>query len=293
MKRLQSLAAVVLGLCALSMGMGCAGEGGDLDMADEPEVAEPGRIPLGGMPGSTGANKFNPLNFHTYRQPGYSSARQQLVTGSTKTSWLANNPSNNTLLGSEGGREWLKYAARCGVASGTTVYAQAGFMQYSFPGQGLLATTSDWLTAGLSLASTQDLFSCLLAHLNAFGVEVPINLSGPSVTNSLGSDSGFEWEEALWATKITPTAHDAYFEFYVWPLDDLTACLNYVPQLQNRVCGTYNGPCGLTVRHDRATACTETASGWYCNDASENPLPAIKTRLKETDVEVLYDNCPL
>ena len=292
MKLFQALFAVLIGSGALAMG--CAEEADDLDMPDDPALASPARTPLGGPAGSTGTNNFPPPDCMGNRGNLYTATQSTFATYDITDDewWIANNAANNALLSTSGGRTAIKYAARCALPATVTVNAQVGATQYSYPGQGLLTTTPGWLTAPLPLTAAQDLFGCMLAHLNAFGVEVPINLSGPSVTNTAGHDANFTWEEALWVAKITsgPTQKTT-FAFHVWPLDDLVQCEAYVEQLTNRVCGGFTGNCGLTVRSDRATVCTETSAGWYCDVTPTTTLPAIKTRLKVTDVETLYD-CP-
>jgi len=76
----------------------------------------------------------------------------------------------------------------------------------------------------------------------------------------------------------------------VWPRG-VAGCPNAAIELANRVCGTIPGSCGLTVRTDLDSACTETAAGWYCNDITGHALPAILTRLKLGDVKKLYSGC--
>lgn len=288
----RALPATLLGLGALWLGAGCAEE------ADEmrgPELADPGIALLGGPTGSTGTNNFPPPDFHSLKGTIYTSTSMALgdYDGSAEQWNLASNTANDTLVAGDSGRTALKYMARCGVSETVTLHAVLGSTPYTFPGQGILSTTAGWLGAGLSNSQAQDLFACLLGHLNARGVEVPINLSGPSVTNTEGADSNFTWEEALWVAEITsPGTHKRSFSFQVWPLDDLMSCSEYVEQLEDRVCGTYSGTCGLTIRTDRSTACSEGAAGWTCTGLSGVALPAIKTRLKSTDVELLYDSCP-
>lgn len=291
MKLFQALFAVLIGSGALAMG--CAEEADDLDTPDDPALAPPARTPLGGPAGSTGTNSLPPPDFGSNRGNLYTSTQSPFATyvATDDEWWIANNTANNALLSTSGGRKVIKYAARCALPTTVAVNAQVGSTVFSYPGKGLLTTTQEWLTVPLALTAAQDLFTCMLAHLNAFGVEVPINLSGPSVTNTTGDDASFTWEEALWAAKIIPGTSKTTFNFHVWPLDDLVLCESYVEQLTNRVCGGFSGNCGLTVRSDRATACTETSTGWYCDVTPTTTLPAIKTRLKVTDVESLYD-CP-
>jgi hypothetical protein len=295
MKLFQALSAVLLGSGALSLGLGCLAEAEDLDMtADEDVPATP--LTLGGPKGSTGTNNLPPPDMQNHRTAVYGATGSALAAlNMNNHNWeVALNPSTTTLLAGEEGRRVLKYVSRCAVDETVTLHAQVGATAYTFPGQGILSTTQGWLSGGLPLAGAQDVFSCLLAHMNARGVQVPINLSGPSVTNTDGADANFDWEEALWVTRIVPATATTKlrFDFYVWPLDDLLACTEYASQVRDRICGLYSGTCGATVRTDRSNACTELTDGWYCTPVPGVTLPAIKTRLKVTDVDIMYDNCP-
>jgi hypothetical protein len=287
----RALPAVVIAMSALAMG--CVDGGDDLEESDAPETDAPFSSPLGTIAGSTGTNNLNPLDLHNNKDNLFGATQAALATyvANDQTWWLANNAPDNALLGSTGGRSVLKYAVRCTLLSSSTVNAQLGSTVFSYPGQGLLATASAWKTTALTPDQTDDLFTCLLAHLNANGVSVPINLSGPHVTNAAGFDPSFNWEEALWAAKLVQDDDGGtVFNFYVWPRS-VAGCPNYAAELASRVCGTFTGSCGLTVRSDFATACTETAAGWYCNDATGHALPAILTRLKLGDVKKLYTGC--
>jgi hypothetical protein len=293
MTLLRALSAVVIGLSSLSLG--CSDEAGDSNTLGAPEIDDPFYSTMAGPPGSGGTNNLHPINFHGTRYTLFSSADLPFATYEVTDQqwWIDGNIHNTTLLGSEGGRSVIKYAVRCALSSTSTVHAQLGADAFSYTGQSILTTTTAWKTTALNLDQTRDLFTCMLAHLNARGVEVPINLSGPNVTNSAGADPAFSWEEALWAVKIDMAPVDApVFSFYVWPLDDLLDCSGYVSGLQDRVCGTFQGECGLTIRTDRDTACTETETGWLCDDTTGHALPAIKTRLKSKGASELYDGCP-
>lgn len=294
MKLSQALPAALFGLGALWLGIGCLGEAEDLDLADDNEVASLPQA-YGGPWGSTGTNNLPPPITHERRASVFGATLSNLAVLNTTThNWdVAINGSTSTLLSTDDGRRVLKYVARCAVDESITLHAQLGTTQFTFPGEGILSTTSDWLTAPIGTPAAEDLFSCLLAHMNARGVQVPIHLSGPSITNTESAGDGFDWEEALWVTDLVQTGSSKVtFNFYVWPLDDLLDCGEYARQVKDRVCGTYSGNCGVTVRTDRSTACTDTPDGWYCSPSSGQSLPAIMTRLKVTDVETMYDNCP-
>lgn len=292
MTLLRALSAVVLGVGALSLGCTEA-DFDDPEVSELPPLDDPFYSTLAGPRGSTGSNNLHPLDLLAERDNLVVATQAALATysASDATWWLANNAGTNALLASTGGRSVLKYAVRCALSSTSAVSAQLGSTGVSYPGEGHLATTAAWKTAALTSDQTDDLFTCLLAHLNANGVTVPINLSGPNVTNAPGYDPSFAWEEALWATKLI---HDedggTAFHFYVWPRA-AAGCANVAAELTHRVCGTIDGGCGLTVRTDLDTACTETSAGWYCNDVTGHALPAILTRLKLTDAKKLYTGC--
>jgi hypothetical protein len=292
MTLLRALSAVVIGLSSLSLG--CSDEIGSSNTSGAPEIDDPFYSTMAGPPGTGGTNNLNPPDFHGLKYTLFSAAELPLATygADDQLWWLANNAPNSALLGSIESRNVIKYAVRCALSTTSTVHAELGSSVLSYPGQGILGATSAWKTTPLNLDQANDLFTCMLAHLNARGVEVPINLSGPNINNALGSDPAFSWDEALWATKIDLDPVDgAVFSFYVWPLDNLVDCPGYVSGLEDRVCGTFQGECGLTVRSDRETACTETETGWFCEDTTGHPLPAIKTRLKAKDASALYDGC--
>ncbi|MEZ4302150.1 MAG: hypothetical protein R3B70_44900 [Polyangiaceae bacterium] len=300
MKPFRALGVIALAWGAASLGVaallsGCSEPSGDRDGGADLVGASPRLAPLAGPMGSTGTNNLPPpvamgLRDELFDATGLAFADYH---SSDDTWWLDSNVPNDILVSTDDGRRLLKYAVRCGISEDVEILAvDPDGLLNTFPGQGLLTTTQDWLTTPLTTEEAEDLFTCLLAHLNSRGVEVPINLSGLHVPNLSGADSGFTWEEALWATRIKVNPGKApTFSFNVWPLDDLLECDRYVEHLEDRVCGTFSGDCNLTIHTDRDSACTEGSHGWVC-DVGGTSMPVIKTRLKSTDVELLYDSCP-
>jgi hypothetical protein len=279
---------MVAGLSVLSSGcLGTAEESTAVDSVVPEDEPLPG--PLSGPGGSGGMNGFNPLGFHLYKSTVYGSMGADLAELLPMLGWRIRNttPNQTLLVDLLEGRETLEYAVRCGLASGDAV--SGGVPLATFTGQGVLTTTTEWKTKPLSTARKEDLFSCMLAHLNSLDIQVPMMLSGPSIYNSPTFDgSAYEFEEALWGTAITDNGGTPVFNFYVWPsqelddycLVDLTGVLNL------RLCGSFVGPCNLTVRTDRTTACTETTKGFECDGK-----PAIQTRLRPVDLPLLYGVC--
>jgi hypothetical protein len=74
----------------------------------------------------------------------------------------------------EDGREVLKYVAQCALRDGDILVAEQAGVTYEFPG--LLGLAPQWETAPLPAGSQRAVSACLLAHVNAFGVSVPISL---------------------------------------------------------------------------------------------------------------------
>lgn len=291
----RALSVIVLGFSALSMG--CLEGGGDRD-GSEPaaDLGAPSLSPQGWLNGAGGVNSLLPYEFHANRTMLYGATTGALATWSnTDKVWsFADNAFTDALLSGVGGQNTLKYAVKCAL-SATSSISVAGSQDdddLAYTGMNILATTQSWKTAALSIDSADDLFTCMIAHLNANGVPVPINLSGPHIVNSGSSDPAFSWEEALFAAKIDTSDPDApAFSVYVWPMDSLVNCPSYITGLSDRLCGTGVDNCGLIVRDDREEACTETGNGWYCDDLSGHPLPAVLTRLKSKDAEKFYPGC--
>ncbi len=72
------------------------------------------------------------------------------------------------------GREVLKYVAQCALRDGDILVAEHEGVPYEFPG--LLGLAPQWENAPLQESQQRMLSACLLAHVNAFGVSVPISM---------------------------------------------------------------------------------------------------------------------
>lgn len=84
---------------------------------------------------------------------------------------------NSTLIVDEPGRELLTYMAKCALKTGQSLTATYESVTYTFPGQ--IGLAHDWNTKPLTDLKKQKWVSaCLLAHVNGYGVGVPISLRG-------------------------------------------------------------------------------------------------------------------
>lgn len=197
----------------------------------------------------------------------------------------ANNSAVQQLLSNDDGINTLRYAIRCALPSSRSSIVIDG---HEFVGGGILSTTSGWMTGGLSLSAKEDLMTCMIAHLNPYGVEVPIKLSGDSVTNSSLAPwpSSADFHEALWVARRS--SRSGGMDYIAWTFDDLAnICADPGASIATRVCGRLTPlgnyevtECDVDVRtaQNMAADCTydDETLNWTCLGH-----PAIKTRLRD------------
>ncbi len=90
---------------------------------------------------------------------------------------IALNSLDNTIHTTPEGREVLEYVVRCALAEGDILVATHEGVEYEFPG--LLGLATEWEFRALNTSEEHMLSACLLAHVNAFNVSVPISLRSP------------------------------------------------------------------------------------------------------------------
>lgn len=104
---------------------------------------------------------------------------------------------SNELINSEGGRELLQYVVRCAMPEGVTMRGvdEDGAV-YEFAGS--LGLGEQWATGPLTPTAQRWVSACLLAHVNAFGVPVPISVRGahPNLTVDDAEQSEYLVQEA-------------------------------------------------------------------------------------------------
>jgi hypothetical protein len=89
---------------------------------------------------------------------------------------LSGDPDVNSLLATEEGRELLSYIVRCALAEGDALYATVEGVEYVF--DGLIGLAPNWHEQAFSADEKGWMSACLLAHVNNFGLVVPISLRG-------------------------------------------------------------------------------------------------------------------
>lgn len=81
------------------------------------------------------------------------------------------------LFGTAGGRELLGYVVKCAIGWDDSIHVFQSNREYIF--EGGIGLVNGWKDGPLSVSDRRWLSACLLAHANAFDVEVPLSLRGP------------------------------------------------------------------------------------------------------------------
>jgi hypothetical protein len=186
---------------------------------------------------------------------------------------------NTGLLNTAGGRQMFGYAVRCAFPRGKALKSSAGD---EYKGEEILRSALDWPARSLDTSQQEDVLGCMLAHLNPYGIHVPIFLSGPSVTPDAEGDLlGFTFHEAIWQVDL----NGGRPIYNVWPLVDLssTCGASTDPSVLTRICDQPLGNCGTTLRYDFTNACKGSNGTFVCDGK-----PAIMTRLEEKNVSLLH-----
>jgi hypothetical protein len=141
----------------------------------------------------------------------------------------------------EEGREVLKYVAQCALRDGDVLVAEHEGVTYEFPG--LLGLAPQWEDAPLQQGDQRMLSACLLAHVNAFGVSVPISLrdqgSLPSSPDERIQYSVYE------GTFFGQVFEDGELKVYSCQGSVSTAALEHSEDRALRVCTDGTGECAI------------------------------------------------
>lgn len=78
------------------------------------------------------------------------------------------------LEATESGREVLTYLARCALMPGDHLYVEHHGQSWTYPG--VLGLAPEWESEPLSQTGRELMTACLMAHVNAFGISVPISV---------------------------------------------------------------------------------------------------------------------
>lgn len=263
-------------LLSSSFSVGCSGPDAGFDSSYEMPTLT---ALTGGNGGTGGDNGLTSVIFHQYKDLLVDATSFRIADPSDEHLVSAQVLATG-LLNTADGRVVFEYAVRCALPGGHKVAKLSPVVP--FYGGGILTTTAGWLTGALTPPQRNDLFTCMLTHLNPEGAHVPIWLAGPKVTETAPTPPEYQVEEALWVALVDSSG----IHFHVWPLPGVTTyCPSVSGDLNTRTCDTIPN-CGLQVHSDLSTACTGAGDSWTCNGA-----PAIKTRLTLSSLKLLYSEC--
>jgi hypothetical protein len=86
------------------------------------------------------------------------------------------------LIATAEGRHVLRYIVRCALEDGDYLRFELDGRIWDMPG--LLGIAPEWERRPLSSAGQERMSACLLAHVNAFGIAVPISMRGPRLAEA-------------------------------------------------------------------------------------------------------------
>jgi hypothetical protein len=215
-----------------------------------------------------------------------------------------------TLIETVEGRELLTYLVRCSLPGTQSLTGTYNSTTYTF--QGGVGIAPMWISEPLSKTGQRWVTACLLAHVNGYGVEVPISLRGD--LSSLGTTAAevadyTVQEAAFYGNIFVPTSDPDYGLFVCAGSTVQSQCgasaSTYSPQ---RSCGTsvacdvaFVGPCRNEANPD-LHACAITSGGTVDDCYPEtkgvnNWATAVKygevvtVYLKPVDFGSLYASC--
>jgi len=131
---------------------------------------------------------------------------------------------------SELGREALRYLARCALADGQTLHFEVDGVVYQYPG--VLGLAPDWVSRSLDSSEASLMSACLLSHINAYGVSVPISLRGGGLTTDASEEDLYGLHEAAFYGE----AFTATPRMYVCSATDATIARDLSSYRSWRVC---------------------------------------------------------
>jgi hypothetical protein len=148
---------------------------------------------------------------------------------------------SDDLVQTEEGRELLRYVAQCALSEGDILVGRYQGTEYEFPG--LLGLAPAWEGEPLTPGSQRILSACLLAHVNAFGVSVPISVraSGLLPTTPVEREQYSVYE----GTFFGQVFEGDEIKTYSCQGSAATAAMEHSEHRAQRVCTDDSGECGI------------------------------------------------
>jgi hypothetical protein len=174
------------------------------------------------------------------------------------------------------GQEVFKYLVRCAVAPSTGPLSHP-VTGVSYAGEGILVGTSGWRSQPLPAQYQSRVHECLMAFLNGYNQPAPIAIQSPTEVAPLDDPSNFPITEAAWVSEVSGGIR--YYRAFLSE-QFKEACPSYFEIVNQRICATPNGNCGITVS-DWAGSCQaiqSRAGTVYCTTPA-GLKPALVTKL--------------
>ncbi len=269
---------LVLGMMALGLSTaGCAQEENntteDVDSVELAENPTGGRTNNDTRSGVYHANKYKLL---AAMGSGLGTWTCQLYVGCFYA--LPSSIYQTGILNTSEGQELFNKAIECAVADGVTVkqtQVSGTTSPRRYVGKGLMSTTAGWISGPLTTAQKEDVFRCVVARVNSFGVQVDIAISGQNVTNQPGEDDGLQWQpDALFDVKLTTitlappfSGQTTVITEYAWPLALVQSlpgtCMSLQDAMEARVCDQAASSCSFHVREAPQDDCLKYRGSPY------------------------------
>lgn len=271
----RSLVLASLGFGLLAVG--CSGASDELGSPFEelPTASE--------LAGGNGGTNGEPTNFFHAFAPALLDIAGRPLKASAPVNTYQINPESASILDTEGGRKTFEYAARCALGGGD--YVVGGDPAASYYGDSMLGTTAGWGSNALTTSQKEDLFTCLLPHVNAHGFSVGIYLTGPSIAPDSSDETHFDLAEAVWLAEVQPGNE---LQYRVWPQSEVAAACgsDLKESFRALVCGA-DQDCNLDVRTSSfASDCTGSNGNYTCLGK-----PAIQSKIRAVDLTKRHPEC--
>jgi hypothetical protein len=115
--------------------------------------------------------------------------------------------SNTGLMTTASGRTTVAYLVKCALPSGHSITKKdQNGVSYTFPGA--IGAGAAWETGTCNTACQEGVSACMMAHVNAAGIHVPIWLDSPVSSIGYGSSSTYPNEEGTFFGNIFTTGSD-------------------------------------------------------------------------------------
>ncbi|WP_437721752.1 hypothetical protein [Sorangium sp. So ce861] len=217
--------------------------------------------------------------------------------------------SSTELIETPEGRELLAYVIRCALPEGESLSGAHGGVTYTFPGA--VGVAPDWHAEPLDPVGQRWVSACLLAHVNGYGVEVPISLRGEhaALETTTTERAQFNAQEAAFYGNLFGSGADQGMYACAGAAVEAQCGATPSAEVPWRSCGAGEGcelsfaaPC-RDVAHPEQQACENTSADFVedCFPEASGPdgwsgdlvkYPEVITvYLERDDFNALYPGC--